>query len=187
MNSIVQCATCVHVIVVVSKSHLCTGGIALRSYPGEELIQALYNARSGHNLLLTVYLITQYLWFVPWDPGTLETPDFEMLVSNLSELHNSTALRPGSKAFSTTQLCLRSLLEILWGRIGVSPGEAYAQGGKSPAHNRWELQTEDEASTTDKQVDPRLVQLCCPTLDQARSALKVHVCFAHALAVSKNP
>ena len=172
-----------------------------------ELREALQSRLLQRSRLLTVYLTAQYLWFIPWDPGTLENQEFISLMDTLTALYQAQNLQPSSPYFSQSQLCIRCLLERLWQRLGRSLPTTYdTSSEKLDNQTRSQISTDLMASkeTMESQngervdlsagdlkevetgvreefeeegnlLDIRLIQLCCPILDQARASLKVNI------------
>lgn len=140
------------------------------------------------DLLRAVQWISQFLWFLPSDSSAAKLTPCSPVLQKLAQLHASSMIpsRMGSEAdsdgaldlqpleasdtglpgafrrFSTLQICIRSVLEALAERLGGLP-EAVDQ--QQPV-----IEWEDAGSKT--QLHPRLLQLCCPLLDQARIALE---------------
>lgn len=131
--------------------------------------------------------ISQYLWFLPLDPTAAKSRYYSSLIRLLARLHPSLSLtaagaqtgsvdRGPAKAsaagrssdelrprITSLQVCMRSVLESLWARLGALPELSHEEGGDFTA-------ARDVLVTT---LDPRLIQLCCPLLNQARLALQV--------------
>ena len=142
------------------------------------------------DLLRAVQWATQYLWFLPSD-RTSHT-QCASLLSKLAELQAVSKLSEGwqtsefkdsdlaaqyrsnkdagnddsCSSMSSVQLCMRSVLDALWERLGSAPEAQPASALKGC------LRSND----ADNPVHPRLMQLCLPLLDQARLALQVS-CF----------
>jgi hypothetical protein len=142
------------------------------------------------DLLRLVQWISKYLWFLSWDSASAKSPYFSSLLRTLAGLQGvgRTAdrgatdtgrgdLGPGegrggvataSGSFTGLGLCMRSVLDSLWERMGGKPGlpiegvllnwPAGAGGGEDAL-----------------EVDSRLMQLCCPLLEQARLNLQVGI------------
>ena len=137
------------------------------------------------DLLRAVQWTAQYLWFLPSDPSSARLVPYSSILQKLAELHIS-SLTPSREGrgdgtggaawhktltkipgcFSTLQVCMRSVLEALAERLGGLPDADSQQLGAFS----W-LEAESKAQL------PRLFQLCCPLLDQARLALQVSYCF----------
>ena len=123
------------------------------------------NDRQVSTLVLTelgIYVF-RYLWFLPWDPGSACSQYFSAVLSTLAALHRSSSLQPLSAAFSSVQLCLRSLLDGLSERMGGFNADVADRSGGLPF------------SAVGGEVDAGLMQLCCPQLEQSRWALQVIV------------
>lgn len=84
-------------------------------------------------------------------------------ISLLPSQTSENGLSGASERFSTLQICMRSILEALAERLGGLP----------EALDRQALVIEWEDADCKTNLHPRLLQLCCPLLDQARIALKV--------------
>ena len=143
------------------------------------------------DLLRAVQWIAQFFWFLPSDPSSAKLTPCSTVLQKLAELHagsmipskrgsqtqareessllqleiSDTGLTGASQSFSTLQVCMRSIIEALAERLGGLPEAADQQ--------HIVIEWEDADSKT--QLHPRLLQLCCPLLDQARIALKVHI------------
>lgn len=141
------------------------------------------------DLLRGVQWITQYLWFLPSDPIFAKALSRGSLLSTLAGLYAATKEPAGSAAnvvdtrkpavdneesltvqremesapFSAVQICMRSVLEALWERLGSLPEASIGQPFQHLASSLKE----------ESRVPPRLMQLCCPLLDRACLALQV--------------
>jgi len=140
---------------------------------GVDMEAILEKATHPLDLLRTVQWVSKYLWFLSWDPVSASSPYFVNLLTTLAELQGVARPTPPPKvpegaggSFTGLGLCMRSVLDGLWERLGGRPGEA-SEGGVPP----WA--TGAGGGEAAAEVDPRLMQLCCPLLDQARLNLQV--------------
>ena len=138
------------------------------------------------DLLRAVQWTAQYLWFLPSDPASARLELCSSVLQKLAGLQISSTtpsmqgLRKGTeeatgherwtttpRCFSTVQICIRSVLEALAERLGGLP-----EATRQPRDDINWKEAESKA-----QIHPRLIQLCCPLLDQARLALQASLCL----------
>lgn len=161
---------------------------ALSSPTAKRLAHILRQDLQPADLLRAVHCTAQYLWFISSEAFATGLQPCSGLLSLLASEY--TACRqpleglmhrespsggftsPGSQAKEgwssrsssmSLHVCMRSVLETLWERLGSLPN---AQGRPDPRVLR-------SQPPKDVQLPPRLLQLCCPLLDQARLALQV--------------
>lgn len=161
----------------------------------EEIGSVVAQKLAPIDLLRMVHWTAQYLWFLPSDPSSARLLPCKSILQQFTKLHFST-LTPSKQGledgtggvieqkqdtilsnapgcFSTLQICIRSVLEALAERLGGWPE---ADSLQLTIINWQDIDCR-------AQIHPRLLQLCCPLLDQARLALQVSHCMNCFLAI----
>ncbi len=148
------------------------------------------------DMLRAVHWVAQYFWFLPCDPSSASLPPCSSILQFFSQLHLSSktpieqdvvlsgkavqrldsppdpgAGFPSRCQFSTLQICMRSVLEALAERLGGLP----------EVNNQQHEGADWREADSRAQVHERLLQLCCPLLDQARIALQARRCLSPPL------
>lgn len=137
--------------------------------PHVDISGALDRAEDFTTLLQTVHWATCLLRFLPpaqiWRANPVGSP-LARGIARLAALRHHTRLIPAAAGFGAGHLGLRGMLDAILERLQYPEDMGLGVGSRNARLES--LLTKNAAS-----VDPRIMQLCCPLLEQATAALQV--------------
>lgn len=148
-----------------------------------DFAELLQSAKSNSQFIVSLFLVTQYLWFVPWATACLDSPRFREIKEKLVRFQHVESLKPGSTSFSLASLCVRSILESFWQRLGGVSLPENTVGGDEPEIQSMFIADVQFGDYMHSWLDSGLMRTFCPLLNQATLTLKARLFPERVLAL----